>query len=297
MQEFQVQSVGLDRRLAVLSGVILCLSLFVGCEEKQKANADSDAGLKMKDLATPLPKPDATVPAPPLAKRKLVVQALAFESPSGRLDVAMEMLGPLEIDPKSRELWRHNGLLIAALDPKQLDLFLGNLPKPIHSQTLRSQQLDTYTSLELPGNLIQWQTIEIRESPRHVHQRRVNPRMLRWLIRMLPSVQADGVELEILPHYYIPRPTAELRPPQERMLDGIRFEALSISHDLTEDRLWVITTPTQPAQPAGPQDDRPWAGGASPATLGQAMLSHQQKGKAVHWLLLIGLEKPAARVQ
>jgi hypothetical protein len=285
-----IPRIGHGVMLLVLAGVL------AGCPEPHPEqepiviNIPADGGdgrVSLKELLDPS-DPAAAMPS---MARRLFVRMLLYERSDPRLAIATDMLDDPPIGVQRLQLWRENGFRFGVTDRSRIPLLLGNLPRPIYSQTSVFYGAVVFSPLTLVDKVNGATRVKLIEADGSASFRCFIGGRYQALLRLLPPKEGQPSHLELLPHHHSPLRSLMLRTPEQQVMEGHRFEQLRVYHPIGPEEVWVITADPAAAS-GGPVTNS--AGGprsGESQSLAQVMLTGRSRDKDVQILLLLWLEE------
>ncbi len=155
------------------------------------------------------------------------------------LDNAWALTKLPDIDAKTLELWRDNGLRVRLLDTAQTEQFSKALQPVLDSEQLlviaSRHDLMAISPNRLRGAI----HLPISDGDGKVTVAELPPGVTRFLLRIISDNDAN-VSVELTPQHYWPRTTLLPREPQESELDGLVFDALRIRVPLPPNQYLIV---------------------------------------------------------
>lgn len=270
------------------------------------------------------PHTQGVIDTPADRPRRLITRKLVYDRRETRIDFVLSALKePEQIPQTLRDLWRRNGLRIGQVPYDRLELLQANLPESRSAHNLTIVPSPYYGPIKLVGRVDQQQLVRYIDEENRPSDRAFLGGQFRFLAKLVaPLRPGDPPKLDLLPHHYGPRETIQIRPYEQRLLDGTTFDELRLYHTIPPDTAWIIwcDLPAPPTDDTGepvipikpidtdlPLDDdpapRPVApvsptGAAEevvPPTLGETMLTGRLRSRPVRIVVFItAVSAPAA---
>lgn len=236
------------RRLFTISARLAgaCCLLLLGC-----AAPPTEPRAELPQLDELAPASDSAVIAQPAAlsptaTHRLLIKRIAFDLRDARVDLALEGMPPADLPEPLLARWRANGLDIRRIPLDRLEMVLANLPRPRRTQTIAHRSAGRYAPLTLVSNLPDAHAVRYTDAEGRTRVKKLYGGEHRFMIRLGEGdirKAETGPALDLLPHHYGPRRTLLLRSREERMLDGVSFDALRVNHPIPERTVWAIWSP------------------------------------------------------
>lgn len=270
------------RCLAACGFAILYLFTMPACEFDQSIDdPDGPDKVTLVDVAPPEQRnqgqaaapvttikqtdPGETADAAPVGPERyaITVTRIVFDRPAPRLTLALNTLGPADIDSLAASRWIDNGFGFGQIERSRLALFLANMPKSHGTNRVRHSSPINDTPAVLIERISGRQRIDFVDpdgKPAPIALTRGKMQMLVRLVANEPAeagADADntdpGVRLVMVPHHFKPKMTLLPRSPLEKVYDGRVFTELKLNEPAPADVAWVIWADLP--EPPAPEPD------------------------------------------
>lgn len=256
------------RCLAACGVAVVCLLALSACEFDQAIDdPDGPDKVTLIDVAPPEQReqgqavqsvetitrtdPRDTDAAPVGPERyAITVTRIVFDRPAPRLTLALNTLGPADLDSLAAARWIDNGFGFGQIERSRLALFLANMPKSHGTNRVRHSSPINDTPAVLIDRISGRQRIDFVDpdgKPAPVALTRGKMQMLLRLVADKPAeavadddTASPGVRLVMVPHHFKPKMTLLPRSPLEKVYDGRVFSELKLDEPAPTDVAWVI---------------------------------------------------------
>lgn len=253
-------------RFALLA--LLIAATLSSCNEKAKT--DQEVLPKVTELGPdgrglePV-KPVETPGEPAINPRaRLSVERLMFRRGDWKVNVALGSLEEAKIDGSAKEALKKSGFYVSELPLERLGLFRANLPGPVSVSVSRIMPMPDYSPVVLISRITGERVGRAADGEGELKVVKMTGGTYQLLARLAADKEGRTL-VDWVPQHYVPRVSAEVRTPGERLMDGRVFESMRVKQAIGTGKVWLIWSEAPAAargrDAAGPATDRPGAAG------------------------------------
>jgi len=207
-------------------------------------------------------KPVETPGEPAINPRaRLSVERLMFRRGDWKVDVALRSLEDAEIDESAKRALKMSGFYVSELPLERLGLFRANLPEPVSVSVSRIMPMRDYSPVVLVSRIKGERVGRAADGEGELKVVKMTGGTYQLLARLAADTEGHTL-VDWVPQHYVPKISAEVRAPGERLMDGRVFESMRVKQVIGAGKVWLIWSEAARARnTAGPAADRPVAGG------------------------------------
>lgn len=220
-------------------GVVVVLGLW-GC-----ASGPSEAVEEERATLSSIAPPES--PAAVLDEGEEAVAPSATQYRLARVDVSLDrplnaawaLVDDTTLGPIKSAVWQNNGLRLGKVSARRVDELQEAVGVPLATRRSTMVNLTEPAPIRSGATVRRPVPIDLTVPPMNIRREWASSGRFRLLMREIAAGSA-GVSLELTPHLYRPAASLVPRQPGQDELDGLVFEELVASVNLTPDEVLVI---------------------------------------------------------
>ncbi|MHB1156646.1 MAG: hypothetical protein ACYC26_07390 [Phycisphaerales bacterium] len=172
-------------------------------------------------------------------RARLSVERLMFRRRDWKVDVALRSLEEAKIDGTAKEALKLSGFYVSELPLERLGLFRANLPERVSVSVSRIMPMPDYSPVVLISRITGERACRAADREGELQVVKMTGGAYQLLARLAADKEGHTL-VDLVPQHYVPKISAEIRTPGERLMDGRVFESMRVKQAIGAGKAWLI---------------------------------------------------------